>query len=133
MIHIHARTPDGVPSLEVEDFGRSDAIRGAVDDVIVNYSIGAIGIRSRSGSRICASCGRTSPLLNMGSMNDASIGEAQGLRLQGGVQNSFDTIIEFVTVMNELGIASSTTSTGTWPASTADRHGALGEPLQVSA
>src|ERR687895_742271 len=39
MIHIHARTPAGVPSYEVEDFRAiTEAIRGAVDDVIVNYS-----------------------------------------------------------------------------------------------
>ena len=45
MIHIHARTPEGVPSFEVEDFRAiTEAITGAVDDVIVNYSTGAIGV-----------------------------------------------------------------------------------------
>src|SRR3712207_2196069 len=45
MIHIHARTPDGVPSYEVEDFRAiTEAILGAVDDVIINYSTGAIGV-----------------------------------------------------------------------------------------
>src|SRR5215210_2396702 len=45
MIHIHARRPDGAPSYEVEDFRAiTESIRGAVDDVIVNYSTGAIGI-----------------------------------------------------------------------------------------
>jgi 3-keto-5-aminohexanoate cleavage enzyme len=45
MIHIHARTPDGMPSYEVEDFRAiTEAIKGAVDDVIINYSTGAIGI-----------------------------------------------------------------------------------------
>ena len=41
-IHIHARTPDGTPSYEVEDFlAIRDAIRGAVGDaVIVNFSTG---------------------------------------------------------------------------------------------
>src|ERR1700744_1891193 len=43
-IHIHARTPDGTPSWEVEDFKAiTEAIRGAVDDVIINYSTGAFG------------------------------------------------------------------------------------------
>ena len=37
MIHIHARTPDGVPSYEIEDFRAiTDAIKQAVDDVVVN-------------------------------------------------------------------------------------------------
>src|SRR4051812_27254559 len=45
MNHIHARTPDGVPSYEVEDFQAiTEAILGAVDDVIINYSTGAIGV-----------------------------------------------------------------------------------------
>src|SRR5205807_3964545 len=45
MIHIHARTPDGTPSYEIEDFQAiTEAILGAVDDVIVNYSTGAIGV-----------------------------------------------------------------------------------------
>src|SRR5690349_23996112 len=45
MIHIHARKPDGTPSYEVEDFAAiTDAIESAVDDVIINYSTGAIGI-----------------------------------------------------------------------------------------
>ena len=45
MIHIHARTAEGMPSYEVEDFRAiTEAIRGAVDDVIINYSTGAIGV-----------------------------------------------------------------------------------------
>src|SRR3982075_4560796 len=45
MIHIHARTPDGVPSYEVEDFRAiTEAILAEVDDVVVNYSTGAIGV-----------------------------------------------------------------------------------------
>ena len=45
MIHIHARTPDGTPSYEVEDFRAiTEAILAAVDDVIINYSTGAIGV-----------------------------------------------------------------------------------------
>src|SRR6185295_1734162 len=45
MIHIHARRPDGLPSYEVEDFRAiTAAILDAVDDVIINYSTGAIGV-----------------------------------------------------------------------------------------
>src|SRR6185437_4002886 len=45
MIHIHARKPAGSPSFEVEDYRNiTEAIVGAVDDVIINYSTGAIGI-----------------------------------------------------------------------------------------
>ncbi len=45
MIHIHAQRPDGVPSYEIEDFSAiTEAVRDVVDDVIVNYSTGAIGV-----------------------------------------------------------------------------------------
>src|SRR5439155_18421455 len=45
-IHIHARTPDGAPSYEVEDFvAIRDAIRAEVGDaVIVNFSTGTVGV-----------------------------------------------------------------------------------------
>ena len=49
-----------MPSYEIEDFRAiTEAILGAVDDVVINYSTGAIGIPNEK--RIaCASSGRTS-------------------------------------------------------------------------
>ena len=45
MIHIHARSPEGVPSYEIEDFAAiTEAIRSNVDDVIINYSTGTVGV-----------------------------------------------------------------------------------------
>src|SRR4029077_16223564 len=45
MIHIHARSPDGAPPHEGDDFRAiTDAILDAVGDVVVNYSTGAIGV-----------------------------------------------------------------------------------------
>ena len=63
MIHIHARTPEGVPSYEVEDFRNiTDAILSEVDDVIINYSTGAVGVpiekRHRVPARAAARGGR---------------------------------------------------------------------------
>src|SRR3954467_14614021 len=44
-IHIHARTPEGVPSYEIEDFPAiTDATNAEADDGIINYSTGAIGV-----------------------------------------------------------------------------------------
>src|SRR5271154_2022339 len=45
-IHIHARSADGSPSYEVDDFQAiSDAIREEVgDQVIMNFSTGTIGV-----------------------------------------------------------------------------------------
>src|SRR5215216_5565048 len=43
-IHVHARTPEGVPSYEIDDFKAiTDAIRAEVD-VVINYSTGAIDV-----------------------------------------------------------------------------------------
>ena len=45
MIHIHARKPDGRPSYDIEDFQAiTEAILSSVDDVVINYSTGAIGV-----------------------------------------------------------------------------------------
>src|SRR5918996_1035166 len=45
MIHIHARTPEGAPSYETAAFRAiPEAILAEVDDVIVNYSTGAVGV-----------------------------------------------------------------------------------------
>ena len=72
MIHIHARTPDGVPSYKVEDFRAiTEAIRGAVDDVIVNYSTGAIGIPIAKRIEYLRELRPDVAALNMGSMNYA--------------------------------------------------------------
>ena len=69
-IHIHARKPDGTPSWEVEDFKAiTEAIRDAVDDVIIKYSK-----------------------------------RRKDFVFKSVFENSFDTIIEFLTAMRELGI-----------------------------
>src|SRR4026207_1347869 len=44
-IHIHARTPDGTPSYEIEDFRAiTEAILAEVGDVVINYSTRAVGV-----------------------------------------------------------------------------------------
>src|SRR5581483_2922376 len=45
-IHIHARTPDGAPSYEIEDFTAiAQAIRDEVGDrAIINFSTGTVGV-----------------------------------------------------------------------------------------
>ena len=88
MIHIHARTPEGVPSFEVEDFRAiTEAIIAAVDDVIVNYSTGAIGVPIEKRIEYLRELRPDVAALNMGSMNYAKYSRAaQGVRLQGRVR-----------------------------------------------
>jgi 3-keto-5-aminohexanoate cleavage enzyme len=106
MIHIHARTPDGVPSYEVEDFRAiTEAITGAVDDVIVNYSTGAIGVPIEKRIAYLRELRPDVAALNMSSMNYAKYSERRKEFVFKAVfENSFDTIVEFLDAMNELGI-----------------------------
>jgi uncharacterized protein (DUF849 family) len=106
MIHIHARTPEGVPSYEIEDFRAiTEAILGAVDDVVVNYSTGAIGVPNEKRIAYLRELRPDVAALNMSSMNYAKYSsKRKDFVFKAVFENSFDTIIEFLTAMNELGI-----------------------------
>ncbi len=106
MIHVHARTPDGVPSFEVEDFRAiTEAIRAEVDDVIVNYSTGAIGVPTEKRIAYLRELRPDVAALNMSSMNYAKYSAKRKEFVFSAVfENSFDTITEFLQAMNELGI-----------------------------
>jgi uncharacterized protein (DUF849 family) len=106
MIHIHARTAEGVPSYEIEDFRAiTEAINGAVDDVIINYSTGAIGVPIEKRIAYLRELRPDVAALNMSSMNYAKYSERRKeFVFQAVFENSFATIIEFLEAMNELGI-----------------------------
>ncbi|HST69756.1 MAG TPA: 3-keto-5-aminohexanoate cleavage protein [Solirubrobacterales bacterium] len=105
-IHIHARKPDGTPSYEVEDFKAiTEAILAEVGDVIVNYSTGAIGISMEKRIEYLRACRPDVAALNMSSMNYAKYSKRRkDFVFKAVFENSFDTIIEFLTAMKELGI-----------------------------
>jgi len=105
-IHIHARKPDGTPSYEVEDFQAiTDAILAEVGDVIINYSTGAIGIPIEKRIEYLRACRPDVAALNMSSMNYAKYSKRrQDFVFKTVFENSFDTIVEFLTAMKELGI-----------------------------
>src|SRR6201990_2338965 len=105
-IHIHARTPDGTPSYEVEDFTAiPEAILAEVGDVIINYSTGAIGIPIEKRLEYLRACRPDVAALNMSSMNYAKYSKRRkDFVFKAVFENSFDTIVEFLTEMRELGI-----------------------------
>jgi 3-keto-5-aminohexanoate cleavage enzyme len=105
-IHIHARKPDGTPSYEVEDFRAiTDAILAEVGDVIINYSTGAIGIPIEKRVEYLRALRPDVAALNMSSMNYAKYSpRRKDFVFKAVFENSFDTIIEFLTAMKELGI-----------------------------
>ena len=105
-IHIHARRPDGTPSYEVEDFRDiTDAIRAEVDDVVINYSTGAIGVPIEKRIEYLRELRPDVGALNMGSMNYSKYSRRRKEFVFKAVfENSFDTIMEFLRAMRELEI-----------------------------
>jgi 3-keto-5-aminohexanoate cleavage enzyme len=105
-IHIHARTPEGTPSYEIGDFRAiTEAILGEVDDVIINYSTGAIGIPISKRIEYLRELRPDVAALNMSSMNYAKYSRRRkDFVFKAVFENSFDTIIEFLTAMRELEI-----------------------------
>jgi 3-keto-5-aminohexanoate cleavage enzyme len=107
MVHIHARTPDGVPSYEIDDFAAiTEAIRSqAGADVIINYSTGAIGVPLEKRIAYLRALKPDIGALNMGSMNYAKYSRRRkDFVFKAVFENSFDTIIELCTAMRESGI-----------------------------
>jgi uncharacterized protein (DUF849 family) len=136
-IHIHARTPEGVPSFEVEDFRAiTEAIRAEVDDVIVNYSTGAIGIPIEKRIEYLRELRPDVAALNMSSMNYAKYSRRRKEFVFAAVfENSFDTIIEFLTAMREIGIKPEHECFDAGHIANLDPlldMGLLAEPLQIS-
>jgi 3-keto-5-aminohexanoate cleavage enzyme len=105
-IHIHARTPEGVPSYEIDDFRAiTEAILAEVGDVIINYSTGAIGVPMEKRLAYLRELKPDVAALNMSSMNYAKYSRRRkDFVFKAVFENSFDTIIEFLTEMRELQI-----------------------------
>src|SRR5436190_7922355 len=105
-IHIHARTPDGVPSYEIDDFRAiTEAIRSEAGDVIINYSTGAIGVPLEKRVAYLRELRPDVAALNMGSMNYAKYSRSRKQFVFHTVfQNPFSEIFELLEAMNELGI-----------------------------
>jgi 3-keto-5-aminohexanoate cleavage enzyme len=106
-IHIHARTPDGAPSYEVEDFTAiRDAIVGAVGDAaIINFSTGTVGVSVEKRIAYLESCRPEVAALNMGSMNYAKYSRSRhDFVFKFVFTNPFDEIIELLEAMRRLHI-----------------------------
>jgi uncharacterized protein (DUF849 family) len=136
-LHIHARKPDGTPSYEIEDFEAiTAAILAEVGDVIVNYSTGAIGISIEKRIEYLRACRPDVAALNMSSMNYAKYSRRRKDFVFNTVfENSFDTIIEFLTAMKELGIKPEHECFDSGHVANLDPlldMGLLEEPLQIS-
>jgi uncharacterized protein (DUF849 family) len=106
-IHIHARTPEGVPSYEIEDFAAiSGAIRAEVGtEAIVNFSTGTIGVPVEKRVAYLEACRPEVAALNMGSMNYAKYSRSRkDFVFKAVFANPIEEIIELLEAMNRLEI-----------------------------
>ncbi len=106
-IHIHARTPDGTPSYEVEDFV---AIREAIiaevgDAAIINFSTGTVGVPVAKRVAYLEAGRPEVAALNMGSLNYAKYSrKRKDFVFKFVFTNPFDEIIELLQAMRRLDI-----------------------------
>src|ERR1700735_2501780 len=106
-IHIHARTPDGAPSYEIEDFR---AIRDAIvqeigDAAIINFSTGTVGVSVEKRIAYLEACRPEVAALNMGSLNYAKYSRSRkDFVFKFVFTNPFDEIIELLEAMRRLQI-----------------------------
>lgn len=106
IVHIHAREDNGVPSWRPEVFAEIQReVRKHCPDILINWSTGAIGL---SVAERTAHLPLTKPEMaafNMGSMNYAIFSKSKKKFLWNAVfENSFETMSEIVSVMNENGV-----------------------------
>jgi 3-keto-5-aminohexanoate cleavage enzyme len=106
-IHIHARTREGAPSYEVEDFAAiKDAIVDEVGDgAIINFSTGTIGVPVEKRIAYLEAGRPEVAALNMGSMNYAKYSaKRRDFVFKFVFANPFEEIIELLEAMRRLAI-----------------------------
>jgi 3-keto-5-aminohexanoate cleavage enzyme len=106
MVHIHARTPDGMPTVESEHYREiTRAILAETPDIIVNYSTGWVGLPM--ADRVAHITGLHPEIgaLNMGSMNYAKYSSKRKSFVFSFVfENSFEDIVFLLRRMGEAGV-----------------------------
>ncbi len=106
-IHIHARSPDGAPSYEADDFvAIRDAIRAEVGAAaIVNFSTGTVGVPVEKRVAYLEAGRPEVAALNMGSMNYAKYSRKRKQFVFKFVfANPFEEIVELLEAMRRLDI-----------------------------
>jgi 3-keto-5-aminohexanoate cleavage enzyme len=103
VVHIHARTPDGLPSYEIEDYRNIYEAVTAACPIIINFSTGAINITTQQKIAHIQAVKPAIGALNMGSMNYAKYhSEKKKFVFEFVFPNPFSEIIEIVRAMNEV-------------------------------
>jgi len=106
MVHIHARQPDGTPTVSVDHYRAiTRAILAETPDVIVNFSTGWVGLPMAERVAHITELKPEVGALNMGSMNYAKYSrKRKGFVFNFVFENNFDDIIFLLQRMKEAGV-----------------------------
>jgi 3-keto-5-aminohexanoate cleavage enzyme len=106
MVHIHAREPDGTPTVAVEHYRAiTQAILAETPDIIVNFSTGWVGLPMAERVGHITELKPEIGALNMGSMNYAKYSAKRKSFVFNFVfENNFDDIIFLLERMKESGV-----------------------------
>jgi 3-keto-5-aminohexanoate cleavage enzyme len=105
MVHIHAREPNGTPTVKPEHYRAiTQAILAETPDIIVNYSTGWVGLPMAERVGHIVELKPEIGALNMGSMNYAKYSPKRKSFVFNFVfENSFDDIVFLLQRMNDAG------------------------------
>ncbi len=105
VVHIHARTTEGLPSYEVADYQAIyDAVTAACP-IIINFSTGAINVTTETKTAPITAVKPAIGALNMGSMNYAKYHpKKKDFVFEFVFPNPFSEIVNIVKAMNEVGV-----------------------------
>jgi 3-keto-5-aminohexanoate cleavage enzyme len=106
MVHIHAREPNGTPTVAVEHYRAiTQAILEETPDIIVNFSTGWVGLPMAERVGHITELKPEIGALNMGSMNYAKYSpKRKGFIFSFVFENSFEDIIFLLERMQEAGV-----------------------------
>ena len=106
MVHIHARTPEGAPTVDPRHYRDiTEAVLAETPDIIINYSTGWVGLPMAERVGHITALKPEVGALNMGSMNYAKYSPKRKSFVFNFVfENSFDDIIYLLQRMNEAGV-----------------------------
>jgi 3-keto-5-aminohexanoate cleavage enzyme len=106
MVHIHAREPNGSPTVAVEHYRAiTQAILAETPDIIVNFSTGWVGLPMTERVGHITELKPEIGALNMGSMNYAKYSpKRKGFVFNFVFENNFEDIIFLLQRMQEAGV-----------------------------
>jgi 3-keto-5-aminohexanoate cleavage enzyme len=106
MVHIHAREPNGTPTVKVEHYRAiTQAVLAETPDIIINYSTGWVGLPMAERVAHITELKPEIGALNMGSMNYARYSSKRKAFVFNFVfENHFDDIVFLLERMKEAGV-----------------------------